>query len=209
MVRGIFANAALARSLAACLAVAVSALGAAACGSSKAPSDEAGARLQTESREARAAASVKDSDGDNDSPASRFDPDNDITMDFGHAGSAQDMEAVSALLGRYYRAAATGDGRKACALLYWLFVETTVEEHNSGKHGRARLTCAQIAAKTFRQHHDELVEDTKAIDLTILRVKGKRGLARVRFGPTRERLVPVELDRAEWRMGTLLDNGAP
>jgi hypothetical protein len=209
VVRLTIANSALAKALAVFLAVVLSALGAGACGSSKVSTDTTGAGLPAESRSSRADASVKDTDGDNDSPGSRVDPDNDIAMTFGHAADAQDMAVVSALLRNYYRVAAAGDGGKACALLYGLFVESTVEEHNSVRRGGDRQTCAQIAANTFRRHHAELVEDTKAIDLTVLRVKRKRGLARVLYGATRERLVPLELDRGVWRMDTLIDNGAP
>jgi hypothetical protein len=193
------------RVLAICLAIVLPVLGATACGSSSAPTDTGSARTAGST----VGASVKDTDGDNDAPGSRDDPDHDVAMTFGHAAGAQDTAAVSALLRLYYRAAAAGDGRRACALLYWLFAESTVEEQNSGKPRRDRRTCAQIAAKVFRLHHDELVEDAKAIDVAVLRVSGKRGLARVLFGAGRERLVPVELDRGAWRMDTLLDNGAP
>jgi bacteriophage exclusion system BrxC/D-like protein len=197
------------RVLAVCLAIALPAVGATACGSSRAPTDTGSARVGTSAPGLAVDTSVKDTDGDNDTPRSRDDPDNDIVMTFGHAADARDMQAVASLLNVYYKAAASGDGRKACSLLYWLYAETTVEEHNRGKASGSRETCAQLAAKLFHQHHGELAEDVKAIDVAVLRVKGKRGSALVRFGTTRERLVSVQLDHGAWRMNTLLDNGAP
>ncbi|MGH2912054.1 MAG: hypothetical protein ACRDJ3_06215 [Solirubrobacteraceae bacterium] len=154
--------------------------------------------------------SVRDTDDDVDREGSTWDPDHDITMSFGHAGSAQDVQAVRALVARYYKVAASGDGAKACSLLYWLSAEAIVEERNSGRPRSQHQTCAQVAAKAFRRHHAELAaEAPQVVTVTILRVKGKRGIARATFGATLERLVPVMLDGGAWRMGALLDQGAP
>jgi hypothetical protein len=154
---------------------------------------------------------VKDTDGDDDRPGSRFDPDTDIALTFGHPADVRDTQAVAVLIGGYYKAAAAGDGRKACSMMFWLYAETTVEEHSKGKGARSLRgsTCAQIAGKVFRGRHRELVEDAGSVNVSVLRVQGKQGLARVRFGATRERLIPLKLDRGAWRMNTLLDAGAP
>jgi hypothetical protein len=194
-----------------CLVVAVPALGLAGCGSGKERDGTGDAQVTSVSRNSTADVSVRDSDGDNDSAGSRFDPDNDITLTLGHAAGAHEMQAVSALIKGYYRAAAAGDVRKACSQLYWLRAEVAVEEHSKGKGPRSLRgnTCAQVLARLFGLHRRELTQAEGGLALTALRVKGTRGLARVRVGVLGERIVQVKLERGTWRMDTLLNAGAP
>jgi hypothetical protein len=155
--------------------------------------------------------SALDSDRDNDHPGRfRYDPDNDAVPTYGQAASVADMQAIAALLERYYTLAAAGDGSGACSLVYWLFAETVVEEHR-GRGGRSLRgnTCAQIASKLFEQRHRELIEDAATLHVAWVRVRGNRGVVLVRFGPIRERDVVVHRDRGVWKMNTLLDSGDP
>ncbi|MGC2374847.1 MAG: hypothetical protein WA484_13320 [Solirubrobacteraceae bacterium] len=154
---------------------------------------------------------VQDGDGDDDRPGSKRDSDNDELLTFGSAAGAADRQAIASLVTRYYAAAAAGDGARACSMLYWLVAEAIVEEHSRGK-GPASLrgnTCAQVASKVFKQRHSELAQDVRALEVTQLRLRAKRGWVRLRVGPTRELLVFVHRHNGVWQMNNLLDAGAP
>lgn len=192
-------------SLLACSAV-VLALGVAACGTtSKSPGSARGS-----SAASATGSTVLDSDRDNDSPGSKGDTDNDDVLSFGMGADAADRVAIAALIGRYYAAAAAEKGASACAMLYWLAAEAIVEEHDRAQGGRPPLgrTCARIVSKLFKRRHRELVEDVAALEVSEMGVSGNRGLARVRFTATRERLVSVQRERGVWKMDVLLDDGA-
>lgn len=210
------------RSLLACLAIGLVAIGTAACGEadkgsglaqrpSSAPATGV-ARAGTSSPSSSAGSSALDTDGDNDRPGNnRYDTDNDSVSTYGHTAAAADIQAITALFRRYYALAAAGDGARACSMVYWLFAETVVEEHDRGK-GPSSLrgnTCAQVASKLFKQRHREAVEDVATLQVARVRLNGNQGMALVRFGATRERDVLVHRDRGAWKMSVLLDNGAP
>ncbi len=66
--------------------------------------------------------------------------------------------------------------------------ETLVERHSRGR-GSPSLrgdSCAQIMSKLFRLRHRELVEDMANFRITLVDVRGKRGVAFAPFTATRE-----------------------
>lgn len=193
------------RSLLGCFAVTL-ALGAAACGTANKSPDSA----RGSSAASATGSTVLDSDRDNDGPGSNGDTDNDDILSFGTAADAADRNAIAILIGRYYAAAAADRGASACVMLYWLAAEAIVEEHDRAQAGRPPLgkTCAPIVSKLFERRHRELVEDVAALEVSEMAVSGNRGLARVRFGATRERLISVQRERGVWKMDVLLDDGA-
>jgi hypothetical protein len=66
-----------------------------------------------------AAAREHDGDADNDSLGmGPYDIDHDALPTFGPAASAADRQAIVALLERFYRTAAAGNGARACSMLY-------------------------------------------------------------------------------------------
>lgn len=196
------------RSLVVCsTVVALSTIGATACGTSSNGSSSAKSVSSTAST---GGLPVLDGDKDNDSPgSSRYDSDNDEVLTFGPAADPVDRAAIGALIKSYYAAAAAGDGRRACSLTYWLFAESIVEEHHRGKGPRSLRgnTCAQISSKLFAQRHRELTEDVAALEVAAVQVKRKQGFVLVRFGKKRERIVLVHRDNGVWEMNVLLDNG--
>jgi hypothetical protein len=155
----------------------------------------------------RIAARERDGDGDNDSLGmGPLDPDNDAVPTFGRTAGAPERQAIVSLFRRFYTAAAAGDGVRACSMIYWLAIETTVEEHSNGK-GPPSLrgeTCAQIATKLFGQHHRELEADRATLKVTIIQLHGKRGWAVLDFAPARERLGTVQREGSAWKLGSLL-----
>ena len=155
--------------------------------------------------------SVLDVDRDTDRVMNpRSDPDSDAVPTKGYPAGAAETQAISTLIRRYYAAADAGDGEKACSLTYWLTAEMIVEEHrHKGSASLRGSTCAQVASELFKQRHRELDEDLATLQVAWVRLVAKRGLARVRFGATRERAVFVHREGNAWKMSVLLDGGAP
>ncbi len=138
-----------------------------------------------------------------------YDTDNDANPTYGPPASANELQAMTELLHRYYAAAAAGDGRRACAILDPLVGEALLEEHHPGKGPRALRgpSCAQIAAKAFALHHRELVEDAATLKVGWAQTKAARAYVLVHFTPTRELLVFLHRSKGIWQMDTLLDSG--
>ncbi len=152
-----------------------------------------------------------DTDGDDDVPGSHGDTDNDEFLTFGPAADTAERQVIVATIRRYYAAAVAGDGVRACSMLFAPIAEAVVEERGQtmGSPSPRGEVCAQVLSKLFKQHRRELVEDVRLIDVSEIQVKGNRGMARVRFGATRERLERLQRERGVWEMSVLLDDGSP
>jgi hypothetical protein len=185
-------------------------MGLAACGSTG-PSTGASSTTVASQRALRAAAHERDGDGDNDSLGrSRYDSDNDANFDFGVPAGAAERQAISALVRSYYEAAAGDDGKRACALTYWLTAEAIVEEHDRGKgpHALRGSTCAEVLSKLFAGRHRELVGDLGRLEVRDLQIRRNQGWLVLDPGPARERVVFVHRVGAGWRLSVALDAGA-
>lgn len=207
----------------ACAAVALSAVGAAACGSAgervrSAPARSSGASATGSAVAASAPRprdpSERDGDGDIDRlTQGSHDGDGDAIPTFGPPAGAADRRAILALFGRYYANAAAGNGAKACSMMDIPAAESVVEEHSRGKgppslQGR---TCMQIMARLFKRRHRELMEDIAGYRVLAVQVHGGGGLVLVRFPAKhelRELRVLVRRDHDAWKMAVPLDAGA-
>jgi hypothetical protein len=148
-----------------------------------------------------------DADEDNDNPTSaHYDGDDNVVLSYGHAASTTDMRAIDTVIKRYYTAAAAGDGRKGCSLLYSLLVETAPEDlSHTPREGE---TCVEAMSSFFKRDHSQLKADTVGVGVTRARVKGDSGVVLVRLG-SRERRVLVRREGGMWKIDTLLDMGVP
>jgi hypothetical protein len=159
--------------------------------------------------------SLRDGDGDVDRLSmTPSDTDNDAVPEFGPPAGPADRRAMLGLIGRYYAAAAAGDGARACSMLYALTIESILEEHHhdAGPVARQRDTCRRVMSGLFRQRRRELQEDiARPYNVLSLQVQGNRGYALVRF-PAKHELREVQLrlhrDQGGWKMAVALDNGA-
>jgi hypothetical protein len=195
------------RSLLAYAAVALSALGTGACGAGHKDSPSAWITVH----------GLHDNDGDVDKlTPSPQDIDNDAIPHFGQTANAAERSAIAALIGRYYTAAAVGEGAKACSMLDPRIAEALVEEHHSGKGPPALQgdTCAQVMSKLFRSRHRELAEDISGYRALVVQVRGNNGYALVRF-PAKRELRELQVlvhreqgERGAWKMAVAFDNGA-
>ena len=141
-----------------------------------------------------------DNDGDGDG--------GEDDINWGKAASSADSLRVRALVERYYRLAAAGDGAGACALILSLYSEEIPEIYGAQPDEPALRgnSCAVVMSKLFKREHRRLIDDLATLKVTRVRVKGLRGLALLSFRHSRERDIPVH--RAEdgsWRISWLLD----
>ncbi|HEY5192440.1 MAG TPA: hypothetical protein VIJ39_01050 [Solirubrobacteraceae bacterium] len=144
----------------------------------------------------------KDSDSDPESY------DDEPILDYGHAASAMDRRIITALVTRYYAAAAADDGAEACSIIYSVVAEAVPESYESapGLHGS---TCAGVMTKVFGQHHRQMVADSAVLKVMRVRVEGDKGLATVYLGKTPEPYVLVHRDHGTWKMESLSEVGLP
>jgi hypothetical protein len=205
------------RSLFALLAIALSSVGASACGGTRGSLGVASRASSSVAVTASGPTQTRpglptDGDGDNDSPSnSRYDGDDSAVLYFGHAVSAAEARAITGLVEHYYAAAAVNDGATACSMIYSIIAESVVEDYgqSSGPSAVSGKTCATVVSKLFNQHHRELVSKAAALKVTRVRVEGDRGVVLLRFGATSERRILVHYERGTWKMDDLLDIGVP
>lgn len=103
---------------------------------------------------------IRDADTDRPTFNSYRFPDRDDRgiFSYGRAPSASQKQAITALVVRYYGAAARGDGSAACSMLEPSLKSAVVEDYGSGA-GPAYLrasSCQGVMAKLFDHYRSEL-----------------------------------------------------
>jgi hypothetical protein len=136
--------------------------------------------------------------------------DNNIPA-YGHAASAADNQAVTALVKRYYAAAATADGATACTLLYPALVHAVPEDYGQAPgpaYARGK-TCPVVMSKLFK-HVAGHPADLAATEVTGVRVYRDRGFAMLRSKTTPNGEIFVErAGRSSWKVGVLIGRERP
>jgi hypothetical protein len=153
---------------------------------------------------------ARDADNDYDgSGKGRYDSDDYRIVAYGRAANRAERGAVTALVERYYAAAAAGDGARACPLIYSLFAEAIVEEDGqaNGPPALRGDTCAVVFSKVFELSHQQLVLDNATLRVTGVRVQGKRGYALLSFGATPEHEIRLHREFGVWKIDALNDSG--
>lgn len=142
-----------------------------------------------------------DRDGDTDN--------NDDDYRYGHAASAADKRAVTALVKRYYTLAAAGDGASACSLIFPPFAEEIPEIYGEslGPPALRGTTCAEVMTKFFKQEHRKLLVDIVKLEVTDVRIRGNRALALLNFKAMPPRDIRVHRELGAWKIDELLDKG--
>jgi hypothetical protein len=142
-------------------------------------------------------------------PHSLYDGDDREIRDYGHAASATDRRAVTALVDRYYGAAAAGDGVTACSLIDASLASALVE--SNGQLPRASQSagqaCAAYMSKTFEHLLGRSAADLAAVEVVGVRVKGSEGLALLRLRTSQVRDIPVSRRGGAWKIEAFFDSG--
>jgi hypothetical protein len=131
---------------------------------------------------------------------SYHDSDDKVILHFGHPANAADRRAITALVNRYYAAAAAEDGATACALSFSILAESLPEDfgHAPGPlFLRGANTCTAVLTRIFTHNHAQFVELFK---MTGARVEGNEG--RVLLGSTTKpaSFNEVKRERGVWKI---------
>jgi hypothetical protein len=152
-----------------------------------------------------------DNDGDTDNDAkdnvdrSYHDGDDARFVHFGHAARAADRRAITALVERYYAAAAAGDGATACALTYSILAESLPQDYGSAPgpaYLRGAKTCAAVLSGLFKHLHANV---SAPRTVTGVRVGRKRRLVILGSPILPESMAEVRPERGVWKMDSVLD----
>lgn len=195
------------------VAAAVLGVGVTACGGTGKESEESGNvstmdgfnKTVETTRAPTPTSSGRDSnDGDSD-PNSQ---DDEEVFDYGQPASPTDERRIASVLKKYYTFAALDNGAGACAQIYSLMAEAITEDFG-GAAGPARLrgkTCAVVETKAFGLYRHRLREEAAKLEVLMVRVHDKRGLAVLRFGRSSQwYYLPVRQEFGAWKIYVLSD----
>jgi hypothetical protein len=149
-------------------------------------------------------------DSEYDSDSYQGEPDNDNNHVFGHPAAAAEVSEITALVKRYYAAAAASDGAAGCSLLYSTFAEGVAEDYGqlAGLSQAQGATCAEVMSKLFERRHRQLSADNATLKVVAVRVLGKRGSVMLDFGGTHGRYLEVHGELGRWKVDSLFDSSA-
>jgi hypothetical protein len=181
------------------LAAVIVGLGANACGGA---SSNATSLARNSSTPVGAASSTTHrTDFDND--ADNNDDDSKV-LAYGKAAGPKERRIATALVRRYFAAAADHNGARACRLLVPLFAEIAAE---ANEHVPAtQRTCPIALARLFKRHHSVLVHKNTSLEVFAVRVRGERMLVVLQFPPLSEaRQIQERRVGGTWKIFQILD----
>jgi hypothetical protein len=153
-----------------------------------------------------------DTDKDNDIGAPGDDTNNDSTLNFGHAADAADTHAITSLIKRYYAAAYTENGAKACKLLYSTLEEAVPEDYGQSPPSQPYMrgtTCTAVLTLLFKHYHPQLTVEMPKLTVARVRLIEHHGIAILNFGSLPQRQIPVAREGHIWKIEALLDSEVP
>lgn len=154
-----------------------------------------------------------DRDGDSDNPTnSYYDSDDNSVRFYGHAVSDPERHVISALVERYYAAAAAENGATACTMISAPIVDS-IPETLGGPAGPPYLqgnkTCAKIVSRLFAQNHEQLSTYDALLHVDGVRRSGDRVLVIMRFRGHPARQIAAVDEHGSWKIQALLDDELP
>jgi|HubBroStandDraft_3_1064219.scaffolds.fasta_scaffold144276_2 hypothetical protein len=156
---------------------------------------------------------INDADRDNDDPGygdiGRENDDSRLLSEYGSPAGKAEKQAITAVVKRYFAAAAAGDGATACSLLTPSFVAGVVE--NAGTSAQdATAGCASSVSRLLAGQHEQLAEDEVATMVVIdVRIKHDFALAVLGFKNAPEAEILLQRDGHAWKLAALFDSELP
>lgn len=150
-----------------------------------------------------------DEDRDGGKRPGYFDGDDNSVRYFGRAANPGEASAITTLVKRYYSAAAAMNSSAACALTYYISVETIPEEYGQPPgplYLRGAHTCQAVLAIVFKHFHAEL---TQPVMVMGVRVDGNHADALVGFRALPAGFVQARLEGNTWKVEGLLATALP
>lgn len=174
-------------------------------------------RLPSFSRPQEKWSKVEDHDGDggpSDGGGRRgvFDGDDDSIRFYGHKASSLDALAVTDVIDRYYRSAATDNGAEACLLIAGSLVEGLVEGVGGSSHDEHSMAeeCASEMTKMFKKFEHlpgRNPADFAVVKVMEVRMRGDEGLSLLRLPTSEVRDIPVGFEGGTVKMEAFFDSG--
>lgn len=131
------------------------------------------------------------------------DEDDEQAVHFGHAASTSEAGAVTAVVRRYYAVAATGNGARACTMLFPSVAKAVPLDY--GKFGASYLhgsrTCAGVMTRLFAHDRRELAAPVR---VTNVRVSGPTALAFLGSKRIRASEIALHREGSAWRISQVL-----
>jgi hypothetical protein len=147
-----------------------------------------------------------DGDKPDDGSGQRGNDDPPFLKSYGAPARATDRRAVSALVKRYYVAAAAENGATACSLLTSALANSVAAGVGQPTPG-AGSNCASSMSLLLKQQHQVLAAREPATMVVIgVYVKGDLGLALLGFRRTPESTIIVEREAHVWKIDALFDS---
>jgi hypothetical protein len=159
---------------------------------------------------AHAARSAAYGDGDRDSPAdssaggASHDSDDATVTGYGHAASARDAREITALVQRYYAAAAAEDGARACGLTYYILAESIPEDYGRPPGPRylsGAGTCQAVLSIVFKRFHVQLAEPPR---VRAVRVNGTLAYALLDWTTLPAGYIEARREGGTWKIDRVL-----
>jgi hypothetical protein len=130
-------------------------------------------------------------------------------LDFGHSATPVDRQAVTALVTRYYAAAAADNSATACSLIISSLANAVPEDYGQAPappYLRGGKTCQAVMSRLFTHFHRRMVTDAATLKVTQVRLKTTGGYAVLNFGVKPEREITVVREGHVWKVSSLLDS---
>jgi hypothetical protein len=142
--------------------------------------------------------------GAGSAPRGHDDSDDSEILHYGHAASPTDAGRIVALVKRYYAAAAAENGAGACALTYFILLETLPEDYG-GPPGplylRGARTCQAVLSRVFAHFHARL---SRPMAVTGVRVNGDLAYALLGSTTTAVGYMAVRREHGVWKIDRAL-----
>lgn len=156
--------------------------------------------------------------GDEDSDEDAINHYDDAGVrNFGQFAAGEESQKLSTVVRRYFTAAASRNGRRACSLLAASLVRTgdigeKAEEVFPLKPDAPPLRgkkCGYVMSLLFDEDHQRLLAESSAMVVTAVRVRGDNARVLLGYKQFGERQMPVVREDREWRIGALLSQEIP
>jgi hypothetical protein len=178
-------------------------------------SSSAGTTSTPAAASSREQTKLPSSDRDNDADATgngRYDSDDYSVIDLGHPANGADRTEITTLIRRYYAAAASEDGAKACSMLYSIYAEAAPEDYGTSPPGPAYAhgtTCPAVLTAIFNHFHDQIAVKLPKLKVLRIRIEGRRGIVVLSFGAMPERQMSIFREGRTWKMLAFVDGELP
>lgn len=142
------------------------------------------------------------------------DEDDHFVRKLGRDGTEAERRTIANLLSRYYGAAASGEGAKACSLMdsslaHGHDLERSLPAELRPAAGSSVMQgegCAGVETLLFHLNRPQLALERASVLVAALRVQGARAVAVLRFRSIGEREIPFQKSQGQWKIAALTDD---